>query len=896
MSDAFFSSDNQWRFTYLNHQTERALQQTRTELLGKTVWDIFTEATDSDFCQNYRKAVQQQEAVTFEAFYSPVEKWFEVRAYPSDDGLSVFLRDITQQKQDLARLYLLEKAIEASSNGVVISDMNAPDQPIIYSNPAFEKLTGYSPSDIIGRNCRFLQGIDTDQTEVDKIRACIRDGRDGRVVLKNYRKNGTPFWNELVISPVRDNSGNVTHFIGVQKDITARKQAEEALRQSEANLAEAQKVAHIGSWELDVATLEVTWSAEMFRIFGLDPQQPVPSYADRQIHPGDRQLWIETLEKGLTAGTPYEIDVRIVRPDGQLRYVQAKGQPTLNECGKVTKLFGTVLDITDRKQTEAALWQHIQMLDLANDTIMILDLEGTVIYWNQGAEQLYGWTKPEAIGENVHALLQTTYPESLEAIKTTCIDRGYWTGELLHAKSDGTQVTVASRWTLQRDENGRPLAILEINNDITERKQAEADRTRLIAILEATTDFVGMADVRGNTTYLNRAGRKLLGIDEGEDLAVTSISNYSPPQVATRIFDEGIPAAMQDGTWSGETALLHRDGGEIPVSQVIIAHKTTDGTVEYLSTIARDISDRKRAEDALRQSERREREKALQLEQTLQELKRTQTQLVQNEKMISLGQIVAGVAHEINNPVSFIYGNLKYANRYARDLLELLQVYQQQYPDPGPEIEAIAEDIELDFLVEDLPNLMKSMKSGAERIRQIVLSLRNFSRLDESEFKSADIHEGLESTLLILQHRLNETTENLKIQVIKEYGDLPQVACYPGELNQVFVNILSNAIDALEESSSEKSGQSKDRTILIRTERREEKVAIRIADNGPGIPEELQQRLFDPFFTTKPVGKGTGLGLSISYQIVVEKHGGQLTCISTPDLGTEFVIEIPLNP
>ena len=405
-----------------------------------------------------------------------------------------------------------------------------------------------------------------------------------------------------------------------------------------------------------------------------------------------------------------------------------------------------------------------------------------------------------------------------------------------------------------------------------------------------------MADVRGNTTYLNRAGRKLLGINEGEDLAVTSISNYSPPQVATRIFDEGIPAAMQDGTWSGETALLHRDGGEIPVSQVIIAHKTTDGTVEYLSTIARDISDRKRAEDALRQSERREREKALQLEQTLQELKRTQTQLVQNEKMISLGQIVAGVAHEINNPVSFIYGNLKYANRYARDLLELLQVYQQQYPDPGPEIEAIAEDIELDFLVEDLPNLMKSMKSGAERIRQIVLSLRNFSRLDESEFKSADIHEGLESTLLILQHRLNETTENPKIQVIKEYGDLPQVSCYPGELNQVFVNILSNAIDALEESSSEKSGQSKDRTILIRTERREEKVAIRIADNGPGIPEELQQRLFDPFFTTKPVGKGTGLGLSISYQIVVEKHGGQLTCISTPDLGTEFVIAIPLNP
>ena len=895
IAEAFFCLDNQWRFTYLNHQAEQALEQTRAELLGKTIWEIFSEETESDFCQNYRKAIQQHEAVTFEGFYSAVEKWFEVRVDPSHDGLSVFLRDISQQKQDLARLYLLEKAIEASSNGVVISDMNGPDRPIIYSNPAFEELTGYSPSEIIGRNCRFLQGVDTDQTEVDKIRACIRDGRDGRVTLKNYRKDGTPFWNELVISPVRDNSGNVTHFIGVQKDITARKQAEEALRQSEANLAEAQKVAHIGSWELDVATGEVTWSAEMFRIFGLDPQQPVPNQVDRQIHPSDRQLWIETLEKSLKAGTPYEIDVRIVQPDGQLRYVQAKGQSTLNKEGTVTKLFGTILDITDRKRTEAALWQHVQMLDLASDTIIILDLEATVLYWNQGAEQLYGWEKPEAIGENVHTLLKTVFPDSLETARTTCLTRGYWSGELLHCKRDGTLVIVSSRWTLQRDEKGQPLAILEINNDITERKQAEAERDRLTAILEATTDFVGMADVRGNVTYLNRAGRKILGIEAGEDVTADSISNYSPQEAARLILQEGIPAAMREGTWSGETALLHRDGREIPVSQVIIAHKTAGDTVEYLSTVARDISDRKRAEDALRQSEKREREKALQLQKTLQELKRTQTQLVQNEKMISLGQIVAGVAHEINNPVSFIYSNLSHANSYARDLLELVKLYQQHYPNPVPEIEAIAEEIELDFLVEDFSKLMNSMRSGAERIRQIVLSLRNFSRLDESEFKTVDIHEGLESTLSILQHRLNETTENPKIEVIKDYGDLPRVACYPGELNQVFVNILSNAIDAFEELFSENSEGLKKPTISIGTEMRGEKVSIRIADNGPGIPEKFRQRLFDPFFTTKPVGKGTGLGLSISYQIVVEKHGGQLTCISTPSLGTEFLIEIPLN-
>jgi signal transduction histidine kinase len=308
-----------------------------------------------------------------------------------------------------------------------------------------------------------------------------------------------------------------------------------------------------------------------------------------------------------------------------------------------------------------------------------------------------------------------------------------------------------------------------------------------------------------------------------------------------------------------------------------------------------------------------------QLNQTLTELKKAQSQLIQTEKMSSLGQMVAGIAHEINNPINFINGNITHASDYVQELLDLVELYQSHYPNPTDEIQAQIQAIDLDFLTEDLVKLLSSMKVGADRIREIVLSLRNFSRLDEADMKPIDIHAGIDSTLLILQNRLKETPTHPGIRVVKEYGDLPLIECYAGQLNQVFMNILSNAIDILEENFelkvketglgrkpaaqttlSEKpdltaSESAPVPTITIRTQLEEEgHVVIRIADNGPGMTEEIRNRLFDPFFTTKPVGKGTGLGLSISYQIVVDKHGGSLKCFSEPGQGAEFWIEIPI--
>ncbi|SKB12389.1 putative Sensor protein [Planktothrix sp. PCC 11201] len=276
-----------------------------------------------------------------------------------------------------------------------------------------------------------------------------------------------------------------------------------------------------------------------------------------------------------------------------------------------------------------------------------------------------------------------------------------------------------------------------------------------------------------------------------------------------------------------------------------------------------------------------------QLSQALSELKRTQSQLIQSEKMSSLGQLVAGVAHEINNPVSFIYGNIEYVKQYTTDLLKLIRIYQEFYPDNPDEIITVLEDIDLDFIIKDLPNLVNSIQSGADRIHKIVLSLRNFSRLDESEIKTVDIHEGIENSLILLNHRLNS-----KIEVIKNYSNLPKIECYVASLNQVFMAILTNGIDAIEEADIE---NSRNPTIIINTEMNDsDHIRIRIRDNGHGIPAHIQERIFDPFFTTKPIGKGTGLSLAIAYQII-QKHQAEIQVHSSENKGTEFIIILPIK-
>lgn len=287
------------------------------------------------------------------------------------------------------------------------------------------------------------------------------------------------------------------------------------------------------------------------------------------------------------------------------------------------------------------------------------------------------------------------------------------------------------------------------------------------------------------------------------------------------------------------------------------------------------------------------------LEEAFNQIQVIKHQLVTSEKLSSLGQMLAGVAHEINNPVNFIYGNLAYVQEYINDILKIIELYQQYYPEPHPNIQEESEAVELDFILEDLPKMLESMQVGAERIREIVLSLRSFSRQDESKMKAVNIHEGIDSTLMILQNRLKSKPDHPAIRVIKEYSpSVPLVECYGGEMNQVFMNILANAIDAIEDNYQSKTLeeiQMNPYQIRIKTDIVNHHISITISDNAGGMTEEIVGHLFEPFFTTKPVGKGTGIGLSISQHIVVEKHLGSLRCISTPGVGAEFIIEIPIT-
>ncbi|MEH2349046.1 MAG: PAS domain S-box protein [Nostoc sp.] len=583
-------------------------------------------------------------------------------------------------------------------------------------------------------------------------------------------------------------------------------------------------------------------------------------------------------------------------------------------CGETSALkdyYGRIWyfrDITEYKQAEAELRTSQQRLALLIEQTPLAIIEWNTNFevqtWNRAAEGMFGYTTEEMLGNRFEIIVPENARKHVNEIITALLtQRGGSFSVNDNITKDGK--TIVGEWYNNPlvTPDGQVVGIASMVLDITERKRAEEEQQKFVALVENSSDFIGISSMEGQVVYVNPAGLKMVGLSSLEAAKTKSVVDFHSPEAFAEFQQQITPLMLQHGFWQGEFRHRHfQTGIEIPTdcSLFMVKHPET-GEPFCRVAVARDITDRKQAKEALLKSEAQLRQQAQELKEAFRELQNTQTHLIQSEKMSSLGQLVAGVAHEINNPVNFIYGNLTPAKEYTQDLLSLLQLYQSNYPEPISEIQDFVEQIELDFLKSDLPKILDSMKVGADRIREIVLSLRTFSRLDEAEMKAVDIHEGIDSTLMILQNRIKGNKQHPIIEIIKEYDKLPLVECYAGQLNQVFMNILSNAIDALEErvgsvdEANKGNNQYPIPTIRICTQLQDSnQVIIRIADNGLGISEDFKKQLFDPFFTTKPIGKGTGMGLAISYQIVTERHGGSLKCISQLEQGAEFVINIPL--
>ncbi|AFZ26527.1 PAS domain S-box [Cylindrospermum stagnale PCC 7417] len=679
------------------------------------------------------------------------------------------------------------------------------------------------------------------------------------------------------------------------------------------------------------------------RVAGLDSPENIVGLTDYDLPwTKEESDWYQECDRRVMESGIAELHIIETQQqiEGKLTWADTNKIPLRDAQGNVVGILGTYEDITERKRTEEALHQseaNFQKLS-ANVPGMLyqfrLQPDGSVSfpYVNSGSYELCGLT-PEEIFADPQAIISLMHPDELQefqqsvAISAQTLQPWLWERRMFLPGEQIKWVQAASRPELQADgsiiwdglmmditrskeaEEALQQAYAELERrveertkelarsnqalqaEINERQQIEielrASQQRLAMLIQQTPIGVIEWNTKLEIQEWNPAAEKIFGYSRSEVLGC--YFKFLVPDIAREYVDLVMTALLEaPEKILGVNENLTKDNRTIICEWYNNPLVADNGEVISIASMVLDITERKQAEQRLKQQ-------AFDLETAIQELQHTQMQLIQSEKMSGLGQLVAGVAHEINNPVNFIYGNLTHANDYIQDLMTLVRLYQQYYSDPAPQIQEIVAEIDLEFLIEDLPKLLKSIEIGAQRIREIVVSLRTFSRMDEAEMKEVNIHEGIDSTLMILDHRVKATPGRCGIQVVKEYGNLPLVECYAGQLNQVFMNILANAIDALEESISTQK-MSNNPQIHIRTQFLEaNKVTISIADNGVGIPEEVQNRLFDPFFTTKPIGKGTGMGLSISYQIISQRHGGSLECFSQLGNGSEFVITIPLH-
>ncbi|TVR07349.1 MAG: PAS domain S-box protein [Phormidium sp. GEM2.Bin31] len=878
---------------------------------------------------------------------SGVLKWLSATAQPEQrpngdivwDGM---LTDISQEKQaELERERFFDCAIDLF--GIV-----GFDGCFKRLNPAWEKTLGFSIEELKGQpfsNFVHPDDIERTQAEVDQ----ISDGQNTFWFENRYRtRDGNYRW--LAWRTVSFPEEGLMYASA--RDITEEKQAA-AERERLITILEASPD-FISSADLQG---NITYMNQGGRdIVGVCAEKPMSDYEIEDFIPADLVDFFATeaiphaIQNGIWKGT-----AQLKRANGEafpVSQIVLYHPPTQQYEGYLSTI---ARDITESQAIQEQLRQQEEFLrsiyDSQGNLVFVLDLadDGEWRYsdWNASTEKVAGISREDVRGKTPLEVFGPRIGQDFLDGYLCCLATGE-TVTIQQTFPDGDRTLYfQAHLTPLFDAQGQITRMVGNATDITERKavelalKASKTRYRSLAQQEKLVNNISQQirkslDLKTLLDGTVQAVYELLDVDRCYVLLYNEDSQLSNLELATEAKREDLPSRLEDYHSSffellnqllqkrhsirvdqaadiEDSRLRHKvnqlgyqslllfpinsgDGtlGTLACSREIAAKPWSDRDVELLEAVCDRLAiaiQQAVLYQQSRQSEQQAIAKTNQLEATLKQLKQTQTQLIQAEKMSGLGQLVAGVAHEINNPVSFIFGNLIHAKEYSQDLFELIALYQQHCPAPHPEITQFIEEIDLDYLSGDMPNLLSSIETGALRIQKIVRSLRTFSRLDEAEVKTINVNESLDSTLMILSSRLRGHEDHSDIELVCNYGQLPPVGCYAGALNQVFLNLINNAVDAIQEANPLQGYLTLETAVS-----EDNRIQIKISDNGGGIPEEVRDRIFDPFYTTKPVGKGTGLGLSISYQIIVERHGGTLTCDSTPGEGSTFIVELPLEP
>ncbi|MBC6434045.1 PAS domain S-box protein [Nostoc sp. HG1] len=854
---------------------------------GKSLRECLPIAVGDRFHQAITQALETQYEVSFESSLSlsAGNNNFEARLLPLPDQQIIVL---VRHTSDNSQAPFIEgdtkfRSIVENANNVIFA--LTLEGIFSYVSPNWTEIFGHEVAEVEGKSFALFVHPDDVYICADYFQRILTTSeKQDAIEYRVKHKNGSWRWHTSNSSVIKDANGNVLNFVGICYDTTDRKQAEEAL-------AERARLAHFRA-DVDAALTQSDSLQNMMRRC----TDALVEHLDAAF----ARIWTlnkqdNVLELQVSSGMYTHINgPHKSVPVGQFKIglIAEEGKPHLTNSVQ-----------TDPRVGNKEWAKQEGMVAFAGYPLIVEDeIVGVIAMFSR-----------QALTESTFTALEFAAQEIAIGIKRK-------------------QAEVALRESVQRETllnrlSSQIRASLNLNHIVETAVQEirnlfQIDRCAFLwyrqdadvpyweRVYEAKSSFFPcLLNEQATNPEIEIIAAKTLN---GEIIRINDAETVDDSIAQKFLQDFGFTAFM--------SLPVHTQSGEIGTFSCGYCNGSRswlDNEVELLQAVTVQLAiaiDQAKLYTQSRIAAQTAQDKAQQLEAALLELQQTQAQLIQTEKMSSLGQLVAGIAHEINNPVNFIYGNITHTREYTKDLLHLVELFQQNYS-PTPEIDQQIYAIDLDFLKQDLPKILDSMNMGAERIRQIVLSLRNFSRLDEDGTKAVDIHEGMDSTLLLLQHRLKAKPGCPEIQVIRDYGDLPLIVCHAGQMNQVFMNLLANAIDSLEEgvgnglavSVRVASRREAEREwgvgeealptpqIRIRTLIQEDHLIIGIADNGAGMTEEVRKRLFDPFFTTKPVGKGTGMGLSISYQIVVKKHGGQIQCISAPGEGAEFAIVIPFK-